>query len=40
MTRKYASVLPRKVLVPGTRDPGRDCEVARWKWIDQAIGDV
>ena len=37
---KDASILPRKVVVPGSCHPGRDCEVTWRQRIDQAIGDV
>jgi hypothetical protein len=37
MARQDASVLPRKVVVPGTCRPGGDCEVTWWQRIDQAI---
>jgi len=40
VARKDAGVLLRKVIVPRSCRPGRDCEVTWWQRIDQAIGDV
>ena len=37
MARQDASVLPGKVIVPGSCRPGGDCEVTWWQRIDQTI---
>jgi hypothetical protein len=40
VARKDAGVLPRKVVVPRSCRPGRDCEATWGQGIDQAIDDV